>query len=224
MGTDGFYEVAGTRSFRLVVDLETYDKWDNATEATSARTLTRLAVTVTLDLGDSNVKVELVTIQRAGVRTDLEFGMTPFFLDFDLSQTDLIEHVEASLITTGERAVVAEDLTRFERCRLRRQLSKRCLPHDPRRSLLQEAYPGLCQEVDGFFDVSDVDLAEVGGKNWRADTRSNRFSRVFFLQQLKIVKCVEDDDDDEWMLTRVMSDYVSKNVAMVKVSIGDSIV
>ena len=105
-----------------------------------------------------------------GVVTHLQVSAVPAYSDFDDEvlggggsnektrgyddQEDGaadFDHLELGVAVVDAAPVTPETLGKFERCRLMRQLSKRCLETDPRRVVLGEEYPGLCDEVKDFY-------------------------------------------------------------------------
>ena len=83
------------------------------------------------------LKAELTPVPKAGPEKALDWQSYKA-VNFSL-KVDEITPLDARL------------MTKFEICRLSRQLSKKCLETDPRRKLLNGFYPGLCSEVKDFY-------------------------------------------------------------------------
>lgn len=156
--------LAGVRAVRLLLDLEAYDSMgDDASPV----------ATVDVSLSSPAPSSPWARLRpEAGRRTTARAGLSPSFADFDEAtaadgqQSAGGDYDFEATGGDGGRLDPGRDLTAFERCRLLRQLGRRCSGGDHRRRSLESAHPGLCAAVGDFFPAlrfpACVDSADPG--------------------------------------------------------------
>lgn len=83
-------------------------------------------------------------------------------IDMEVASEDVLSVEVAELETTTH-------LKDTELCRLMRQIDKVCYAHTTQRQILQGFYPGLCQDVEGFFSNLDMNHCDIELKSRSLD-------------------------------------------------------